>query len=213
MDIGRLSAYLEDFQEKITLVDDHIFVRAGHPSSPVFLYENRPSKIGGYHLADLASYYPQLDLPLLAAKDPFTKRKKQTAHFSAYLIYVSEVAIFMNLLFERNNLNGIGDHALKEFWLRNAIALVRLRLHVHIELFPGVKFRTKASMVKYRHLFTQTENEIEGLQNIEKEYQAMDKGVRNDPSSADVCWTLILVERAFEAGASLGEALEYIALG
>jgi hypothetical protein len=208
MDAGRLSAYLRDFEAQIREVDDYVSTKEGHAPSLIFVYEERPDKADGHHVEDLASYYPKLKF--IDGSNRPKKAGRPPLYFSTYLIYAPAVARFIERTLERTSLSGYGDQAIREFWIMLAVTLVRFRVVAQKELFRGIKLRNKESMVKYRLLFTESNNEIEGLRNIESQNARLTLKHRSDISNVDTFWTLQLFSRVLESGHTFEEAMEYI---
>jgi hypothetical protein len=212
MDAGRRSLYLRDFEAQIRAVDVYVSDRAGHAPSLILIYEESPNKAGGYHVEDLASYYPRHKVVFINAPIQPKRVGRPALHFSAYVIHAPMVTKFVEQTLERSTLSGYGDQTISEFWIMLAVTLVRFRVLAHKELFPGVKLRTKEDMIKHRLLFARSNNEIEGLRNIESQYTRLTPRDREDPYNVDTFWTLQLFSHALESGCAFEEALEYITL-
>jgi hypothetical protein len=210
MDAGRRSAYLRDFETQIRVVDTYISAKVGNAPTLIFTYEERPNQPGGYHVEDLASYYPQLTAAFPDTAKGSKAARKPMLHFYAYLIYAPAVIRFVERALERSTLSGYGDMAIHEFWVMLAVTLTRFRVLAHKELFRGIKLRTKEDMIKYRLLFTASNNEIEGLRNIESQNVRLTLNKKSDVYTVDTFWTLQLVAHALESGRTFEEALEYI---
>lgn len=211
MDATRRSAYLHDFEAQIREVDMSVFGKGGHPLANICIFEERPHKAGGYHVLDLASYYPQL--PLVFVSTPNWHKKKatrKTISVNAYAIYAPMLEQFVERTLERSTLSGNGDQAIATCWAIFAVTLTRFRVLAHKEFFPNVKLRTIKSMLKYRLLFTEGDNEIEGCRNIEQQFAKLTTKHRSDAYNVDIFWTIQLVDRALACGHTFDEALAYI---
>lgn len=187
-----------------------VFGRNGHPLSNICIFERRPDEAGGFHILDLAGYYPKLPLVFDNITDSKKKATKKTVVVNAYAIYVPSFEQFIERTLERSTLSGHGDQALMTCWAIFSVTLARFRVLAHKEFFPGVKLRTMKSMVKYRLLFTENENEIEGYRNIEEEFAKLPATQRSAPHGVDIFLTIQLVNRALQSGYTFDEALEYV---
>lgn len=209
MDATRRSVYLHDFEAQIREVDMSIFGKSGHPLANICIFEERPDKAGGYHILNLASYYAQLPL-VFVSTNWHKKETRKTVSVNAYTIYAPMVEQFVERTIERSTLSGNGDHVIMTCWSIFAVTLARFRVLAHKEFFPDVKLRTMKSMVKYRLLFTENNNEIEGYRNIEEQFAKLTAKQQGDPHNVDVFLTLQLVDRTLQSGHTFDDALEYV---
>lgn len=210
MDATRRFAYLHDFEAQIREVDMSVFGKNGHPLSNICIFEERPDKAGGYHVLNLASYYPQLSLVFVGKPNWHKKTARKTVFVNAYTIYTPMLEQFVERTLERSTLSGNGDQAIVTCWAIFAVTLARFRVLAHKEFFPGVKLRTTKSMVKYRLLFTDDGNEIEGCRTIEQQFAKLTAKQQSDAHNVDIFWTIQLVDRALACGQTFDEALLYV---
>lgn len=201
--------YLSDFKAAIRSVDDQVFLNAGHPSGSIVMLPDRAEQVPGYFVYKLAAYYPRFPSGFVRVLGPGGKRR--TTHIAAYAIFEPLVLRCVEGKLERSSLDGMGDHEIRQLWYKCAIELVRYRVLASGELFPRVRLRTQKSMVKYRHLFTQSGNDFEALKNIARQLTKPIPGLnRSEPWSVDVFWTMQIVARTLDSGKSFAEAMAYI---
>jgi len=212
MDDEARRAYLSDFMTAIRSVDDEVFLGNGHPTSSIVMLAERPDLVRGYFVQNLAGYYPKYPSGFVSVLGPGGKRR--TTYIAAYAIIEPLVLRYVENNLGRSSLHGTGDHEIRKLWYMCATQLVRYRVLASGHLFPNVRLRTQKSMVKYRHLFTQSGNDFEALKNIAKQLTKPIHGLnRSEPWSVDVFWTMQIVTRLLDSGKPLSEALACMTCG
>jgi hypothetical protein len=202
-------AYLSDFMAAIRNVDDEVFLKRGYPSSSIVLIPERLEHVPGYFVWELAGYYPRYPSGFVRVLGPGGKRR--TTYIPAYAIIEPLVLRCVANKLGRSGVDGMGDNEIRKLWYMCAIELVRYRV-LASQLFPNIRPRTQKSMVKHRHLFTQTGNDFEALKNIARQLIKPVRGLnQSEPWSVDVFWTMQIIVRAIDSGASFAEAVAYIA--
>ncbi len=202
-------AYLSDFMAAIRSVDDEVFLKRGHPSSSIVLIPERANNVRGYFVQQFAGYYPRYPSGFVRVIGPDGKRR--TTYIGAYAIIEPLVLRCVENKLGRSAVDGMGDNEIRKLWYMCAIPLVRYRV-LASQLFPDIRLRTQKSMVKHRHLFTQTGNDFEALKNIAQQLTKPVRGLnQSEPWSVDVFWTSQIVARVVDSGASFAEAVAYVA--
>lgn len=204
--------YLRDVYARIRDVDAYLSTKARCKASSILVCTDRPQKGTGYHVNELASYYPTVTLADINRPIPFLKKKedKPDRSFSAYLLYAPVIVQLIERTLKRTSISGHGDAALSEFWNIIAVVLTRYRVLAHKEFFPNCKLRVREDMIKHRLLFTTGTNELEGLRNMESQYAQLTPADRSDVHDVDIFWTLQLVVNALESGRTREESWDFI---
>lgn len=206
MDEESRQAYLSDFMAAIRSVDDEVFLKNGHPTSSIVILPEKSDIVRGYFVQNLAGYYPRYPSGFVSVLGPGGKRR--TTYIPAYAIIEPLVVRYIENKLERTVIDGMSDHELRKLWYMCAVELVRYRVLASDHLFPAVRLRTQRSMVRYRHLFTQTGNDFEALKNIAKQLNKPIRGLnRSEPWSVDVFWTMQIAARLLDSGSSLADAV------
>jgi hypothetical protein len=192
----------------IRSVDDEVFLKRGHPSSSIILIPERVENVTGYFVQELAGYYPRYPSGFVRVLG--SGAKKRTTYIPAYAIIEPLVLRYVANKLGRSGVDGMGDNEIRRLWYVCAIQLVRYRVLTN-QLFPNMCLRTQKSMVKHRHLFTNSGNDFEALKNIARQLTKPVRGVnRSEPWSVDVFWTTQIVARVIDSGASFSEAVAYV---
>jgi hypothetical protein len=209
MDEESRQMYLSDFKAVIRSVDDEVFLKAGYPSGSIVMLPERSDHIHGYFAHNLAGYYQKFPSGFVRVLGPGGKRR--TTYIATYAIFETLVLRYVENKLERSSVDGVGDHDIKQLWYVCAIELVRYRVLASKQFFPRINLRTQRSMVKHRHLFTQSGNDFEALKNIAQQLAKPVRGLnQSDSWGVDVFWTMQIVARMLDSGKSFAEAMSYI---
>ncbi len=97
-------------------------------------------------------YFPQHHIPIYHFHLPPYITYSKGCHFpgtapiETYVVWGKEIKKKAKELLERSHVSGIGDAGFKEILTRYALAIVRHRVLLYPELFPGARMRTLANV-------------------------------------------------------------------
>ena len=195
--------YLDDFFEQCKHVDRVVFGRANLPLAGFAICEKFPdvNVPQGTHIGRMASYL--FDLPRNGTLHGIHKGNPAGVG-DYFVIWKKETVEKLDFLLRRGNISGIGDFALKEFWLMTAITLVRSRVLYHRKWLPRAKYRTFRSLAKHADLFRGD------LFKKIRSFETILADVTTKPNEVDRYLTQTLVAVALEQGIHLDAALELV---
>ena len=206
---------LSDFQREIARIDKSIFTDTRCPKSEVVQIRDITEKpTQGFLLGTFVSFVPVHTFqPRFVAKDGIIQIIKQPV--DCYVIQTKRAIPWLRLklngkLRAFSSSSGEGDYAIKRCWFNLAAAAVRVRVTTHPELFPGVKLRTRSSLIKHRNLFARNPNEIEVVREMKESFAFSVEALGNNPATLDVFWTLELVSELLSRGVEEKRALQLL---